>query len=1559
DQMVGGAGTDQLEGGEGDDFLWGDEDGLAAVDQGADVMSGGAGNDYLQGYGGDDLMFGGAGSDTLLGQAGADYMEGGDGNDFLWGDDSIADQGNDTLDGGGGNDQLVGDAGNDTYVFGRGYGQDIVFDQDATVGNIDVVQFAADITPDDVTATQDPGTYNLRLSIDGTPDALIIANHYFSADDKVEEIRFADGTVWTPATIPTLIPGSSGNDILNGTAGADVFKSGAGSDVMAGGAGNDSYRYYRGDGADYIIDFDTTAGNVDKIVFAADILPADVRATRSGNNLRLTLNALDFVVVEDYFVNDGVTPKSVEQVKFLSNGTVWDVNTIKQLVLAGTSGNDVLTGYASDDVLVGLGGNDTLTGNAGNDTLNGGTGNDVLQGGAGNDVYLFARGDGQDTITDTDSTAGNTDTLRFAADISPTDVLAQRSSDDLVLTVSGTTDQIAVSGHFAGDGTGATLVENVVFQIDATVWDYNTIKQKVLTGTDNADTVIGFETSDLINGNGGNDSLFGRGGNDTLLGGAGADALYGEAGDDDLDGGLDVTGTDTLTGGEGSDIYRFGRGAGATQIQDAGGAGFAGDTDVLLISADVAPADLQLRRTGVNSLEVRITGDPGVANLPAQFVSDGQGADSIERIQFLSDGTIWYGATINSIVSTATSGDDLLFGFNLQNDLIHGLGGNDTIYGSGGNDTLTGGTGNDILSGEAGGDTYVFSRGDGQDLVINATSDTPGSMDVLSFASDILPGDVTPARGGDDLVLTVSGGAGEVRIQNYFSGGLNVVEEIRFANGTVWNEQTILTFLPPPPPVRTGTEGNDTIFGDFRSELLRGLGGDDTIYGGGGNDTFQGGAGEDWQYGSLGDDTYLLDLGDGGPGGWFSGGDVISDSGGFDVLRFGPGISSAETPDITEFQSAYYGRYFALGVPSDTGAVYFLNYFTTGYIEEIRFEDGTVWNDQTLAPYLSIDGTNSSETLAGTRIADVIYGFGGADTIYGGQGHDTLDGGLGSDVLYGEDGNDTLISGVGEAKNATVSNSLYGGSGDDVLIGGGNAKSTERLDGGFGNDILLGASGSDYLYDTGSDGGNTLMYGAGGNDNLHMDSGSKGMAIGGVGRDIISGGLGAGTMNSRLIVAFNKNDGPDDVHLVAPGSTISMGGGTLYSNLSLEKLSGGLKLKTGTNHYVFLFDWYGSNPWDSRNAVTTLQIVIEGTRDYKPSSSNPMNNKKIQVFDFVGLAAAFDAAGRPSNFNVANNLANYRLWGSDTEAIGGAIAYQYARTGSISSLTYDQMRGVISAPEFAVSAQPITTSQTMSSATSETTESTDAMMLSASLALDSSETETSMAGSDDAVQVAPEELTNRSAEVLHRTTFSGAEVLSSPRAPAIPKSFEEAAAPAVITGRRVAFSGLPAQQDRRANPSYPAAIDAAEESTGVPAQPTGGAVRQARSGLIESDELVDPAAQAGAPLFDRLNAAPRFHFEALAEFFAAEANRRHATLSPAEVALRWSRVRAFTETLGMAGMDEDLGAGGSMLLPYGAGASEAGGEWSLPVRPAVGLAEGTAAQLRRFEGLQGAVRTLG
>ncbi|WP_459724440.1 calcium-binding protein, partial [Sideroxyarcus sp. TK5] len=55
-----------------------------------------------------------------------------------------------------------------------------------------------------------------------------------------------------------------------------------------------------------------------------------------------------------------------------------------------------------------------------------------------------------------------------------------------------------------------------------------------LSGTSQADIVVGTDQNSILNGGSGNDSLFGLAGNDTLNGGTGSDTLIGGAGDDTL-----------------------------------------------------------------------------------------------------------------------------------------------------------------------------------------------------------------------------------------------------------------------------------------------------------------------------------------------------------------------------------------------------------------------------------------------------------------------------------------------------------------------------------------------------------------------------------------------------------------------------------------------------------------------------------------------------------------------------------------------------------------------------------------------------------------------------------------------------------------------------------------------------------------------------------------------------------------------------------------------------------------------------------------------------------------
>jgi Ca2+-binding RTX toxin-like protein len=249
-----------LKGTSGDDWLRG----YANTN---DSINGGGGNDTLGGAAGNDTLAGGLGNDSLSGDAGADSLDGGAGNDQVVGGD-----GNDTLTGSGGNDTLSGEAGSDTYVFGPGFGQDVIADRGAS-GEVDTLKFNVGIRPAEVGVAR--AGNDLVVSFAGAPgDGVRISDFFdetFSAlglNRQIEQFAFADGTSWSATAIraKVLVP-TAGDDEITGYLGSESLAGLAGDDTIAGGAGNDTLS--GGDGTDRL----TGGSGADRFVFdTADAL---------------------------------------------------------------------------------------------------------------------------------------------------------------------------------------------------------------------------------------------------------------------------------------------------------------------------------------------------------------------------------------------------------------------------------------------------------------------------------------------------------------------------------------------------------------------------------------------------------------------------------------------------------------------------------------------------------------------------------------------------------------------------------------------------------------------------------------------------------------------------------------------------------------------------------------------------------------------------------------------------------------------------------------------------------------------------------------------------------------------------------------------------------------------------------------------------------------------------------------------------------------------------------------------------------------------------------------
>lgn len=169
-----------------------------------------------------------------------------------------------------------------------------------------------------------------------------------------------------------------------------------------------------------------------------------------------------------------------------------------------------------------------------------------------------------------------------------------------------------------------------------------------------------------------------------------------------------------------------------------------------------------------------------------------------------------------------------------------------------------------------------------------------------------------------------------------------------------------------------GLEGDDTLGGGARADLIlaaaghdsiSGNAGDDTLDGGAGNDTMRGGSGADSMFGGTGRDT-------------LSGGD------GNDTLDGGANSDRLE---------------------GDNGD------------DSLAGEDG---ND-------ALNGGNGADTLRGGNGDDRLSGGNGDDSLRGGAGEDSVTGGAGHDSLVGGSGDDELAGNAGN-------DSIAGGEGIDV-----------------------------------------------------------------------------------------------------------------------------------------------------------------------------------------------------------------------------------------------------------------------------------------------------------------------------------------------------------------------------------------------------------------------------------------------------------------------------------------------------------------------------------------------
>jgi Ca2+-binding RTX toxin-like protein len=1155
----------------------------------AAYVVGSNGNDTYTGGGSDTSVNTGAGSDLLQDSSANDGLYGGAGNDMIYGG-----AGNDVLSGGSGDDLLQGDEGADSYKFNLGDGNDTINNQQTVAAN-DQIIFGLGITAANLIYSRVGD--DLIISLSNSPADSLRVRNQFAADTSyhLTYIRLDDATILNTPTpgdssivystgtssYDTLngydgtdvmngnagadsLTGAGGNDTLNGGTGSDSIYGGDGNDVLSGGTGDDSlnggegadsYLFNLGDGNDTLNNIETTVA-ADKIIFGAGISAANVVLNRAGNDLLITLtnSSTDSIRVLNQFATDPSSILSTLQFSDASTLTTTSLtNTLYSSgydyssdTLDGFDGSDVISGLGGYDVEHGLGGTDSLSGGYGNDqlfggdgadTLNGGSGDDYLEGDEGADRYVYALGDGNDTISNLQTTVA-ADVLVLGAGITAANVRLNREYGDLVITFTNSpSDSIRLLNQFANP---SAVLATLQFSDASTLsLDPAALTTTLLTtGSNSNENLIGVESADTMYGNGGGDILQGNGGNDFLIGGSGGDYLLGGSGNDYVEGdsgndivygndGIDTlnggTGDDTLSGGEGADTYSYSVGDGQDVINNQQTVAAA---DVISFGAGITAASLHLTREA-NDLVITFIGSPNDSIRIINQYSDPNYALNTLRFSDASTLNVGVAALSNTFYQSGGSGNDFLYGYNGADvisgnsggDYINSFGGDDTLLGGAGQDTMYGGDGNDLLDGGIGADVMQGGLGDDQYIVDNAydqISEATGAgfdrvQSSISYALTLnvenltLTGSALNGIGnalansitGNSANNILNGGGGADTLIGGLGNDLYVVDNIgdvvvegaAAGTDTIQSSVTYLLGANVENLALSGTADIDAI-GNSLANTLTGNSGNNILNGGGGADTMIGG---------LGDDLYVVD----------NVGDVVTENANV-------GIDTVQTA---------------------------LTYTLSANVENLK---------QTGSAAINGIGNTLANTLTGNSGNNVLNGGGGADTLIGGLGDDLYVIDNIGDVITeaASAGTDSVQSSVSYTLGANLENltltgtatlSATGNTLANVLTGN---SANNTLTGDLGNDTLNGGAGADTL--VGGQGGDTYIV-----DNIG---------------DVITEAASSGTDTVQSAVTYTLGANLENLTLIGSGA-INATGNTLANVLTGNSGNNILTGSSGNDSY--------------------------------------------------------------------------------------------------------------------------------------------------------------------------------------------------------------------------------------------------------------------------------------------------------------------------------------------------------------------------------------------------------
>ena len=278
-----------------------------------------------------------------------------------------------------------------------GDGADTIFEA-AIIGDIDRLELGAGIAVGDVSALRSASdSDDVTLNIGGSTPGSILVDEQFAAatGSGMEEIVFADGTVWTKddvQRVSLLTARTSGDDVIRGFAGrADTLSGWSGNDQLYGYSGSDTYLIDVNEGNDTIFETDDVLSH-DRLIFGAGTVLSNLVVQRASNDqYDMVISFQGYtgsVRIDQQFV-DRIDQQIVESTAGIEEVVLGDGSVLDWITLLKQYGGRNATA-----------GNDTFVSTAGwaTDAFWGGGGDDVMSSGSSwtHTYYFYDLGDGNE-----------------------------------------------------------------------------------------------------------------------------------------------------------------------------------------------------------------------------------------------------------------------------------------------------------------------------------------------------------------------------------------------------------------------------------------------------------------------------------------------------------------------------------------------------------------------------------------------------------------------------------------------------------------------------------------------------------------------------------------------------------------------------------------------------------------------------------------------------------------------------------------------------------------------------------------------------------------------------------------------------------------------------------------------------------------------------------------------------------------------------------------------------------------------------------------------------------